>query len=85
MVFPLYSVLVRPHLEYCALEKRRFRVRGELVSVYKYLKGGCKENGTRLFSVVSSNRIRGTGYKLKHRRFHLKIRKHSFTVSVTEH
>ena len=29
--------------------------------------------------------IDGTGHKLKHRRFPLNIRKHFFTVMVTEH
>jgi len=35
--------------------------------------------------VVPSARMRGNGHKLKHRRFPPNIRKHFFTVRVTEH
>jgi len=37
----------------------------DLNKVYKYLKGGCEEEEARLFSVVSSERRRDNGHKLK--------------------
>ncbi|KAK4828640.1 hypothetical protein QYF61_000288 [Mycteria americana] len=67
------------------VQPREEKAKGDLTKVYKYLKGGNIEDGARFFSVVPSDRTRGNGHKLKHRRFPLNIRKNFFTLRVTKY
>jgi len=65
-----------------SLKKRRLR--GDLITAYKYLECGCQKDGARLFPEVPSDRTRGNGHKLKHSKFQVNMRKNFFPLRVTE-
>uniref|UniRef100_A0A8C3HMQ1 PTPRF interacting protein alpha 3 n=1 Tax=Chrysemys picta bellii TaxID=8478 RepID=A0A8C3HMQ1_CHRPI len=66
-----------------SLEKRRLR--GDMIAVFRYLKGCHKEEGENLFTLASRDRTRNNGFKLQQGRSRLDIRKKFLTVRVIKH
>lgn len=53
--------------------KKKITLTGDLINAQKYLNGwGSSAWGQALFSEIPRDRIRGTGYRLEHRKFHTK-------------
>ncbi|KAK4817094.1 hypothetical protein QYF61_027925 [Mycteria americana] len=72
-----------PLLGLFTLEKRRRR--GDFIAAFQHLKGAYRKDGEGLFIRECSDRMRGTGFKMKEGIFRLDIRKKFFAVRVVRH
>lgn len=65
-----------------SLEKRRLR--GDLISLYKCLKGGCSKVGAGFFSQVTSDRMQDNHLKLHQENLRLDVRWNRLPKEVVE-
>ena len=68
------------HLNLHSLERRR--ARGDMIEVFKWVKGINKGNIDQVLEISNQDRTRGNGYKLEKLRFRTDVGKHWFSNRV---